>query len=414
MDANSSDNPTPEALHRYDQERKARAREIFFLLARTVYKRRGLIVIVTGIVAVLSVVISLLLPKWYTSSTRLLSPESGGASPISAAMLKNLSSAASSFLGIGGGGDYERYISIMTSRTVYEEVVNKFDLITVYEATDSEDPMGSAVETIADNTEFSIDLEFGYLTINVTDQDPKRAAEMANFFVSELNRVNMALSSQDAGHYRRFVEQRYSEVLAELDSLKKRTQAFQEEHGVFDIQTQAVGFFEQLAAMRAEEIALEIEYQVLLSQYGKDNLRVASARLAFLAAKEKTQGALEGQERILPVAQEEVPAIMRQFLQLEQEGLIQKSLLEVIAPLYDQARFQEERTFQAVQVIDKAIPPFKKSKPKRSIIVIVATMTGFILVLLYVLARAWWQANYPIMQKHLHTITEGARTSEDR
>ncbi len=414
MDANSSDNPTPEALQRYDQERKARAREIFFQLARTVYQRRTFIIAVTGMVAVLSVVIALLLPKWYTSSTRLLSPESGGASPISAAMLKNLSSAASSFLGVGGGGDFERYISIMTSRTVYEQVVNKFDLINVYEAAESKDPVGSAVETLADNTEFSIDLEFGYLTVSVTDQDPKRASEMANFFVSELNRVNMELSSQDAGHYRRFVEQRYKEVLDELDSLKQRTQAFQEENGVFDMQTQAVGFFEQLAAMRTEEIALEIEYQVLLSQYGKDNLRVMSARQAFLAARQKTQGALDGQEQILPVSQEEVPAVMRQFLQLEQEGLIQKSLLEVIAPLYDQARFQEERTFQAVQVLDEAIPPSRKSKPKRSIIVIIATMTGFILVLLYVLARAWWQTNYPIMQKHLHAITDSAHTSEDR
>ena len=406
MDVNPSDSPTPESLNRYDQERKEQAKQVFFSLARTVYQSRFRIVGVTALVAVLSVIFSLMLPKWYTASTRLLSPESGGASPISAAMLRNLSSAASSFLGIGGGGDFERYISIMSSRTVYEKLVDEFDLMTVYETTDSENPMGGAVETLADNTEFEIDLEFGYLTVRVTDQDPQRAADMTNFFVQELNRVNVELSSQDAGHYRSFVEQRYQEVLSELEDLKRRTQSFQEEYGVFDIQTQATSFFEQLAAMRTDEIALEIEYQMLLSQYGQDNPRVVVARKAWQAARQKTEGALQGQEQVLPVSQDQVPDVMRQFLQLEQEAMIQKSILEVVAPLYDQARFQEERTFQAVQVVDEAIAPVRKSKPKRSIIVIIATFTGFVLVTLYSILRAWWQRNSSNLMNQLKVITD--------
>ncbi len=411
MDANFSDSPTPDSLKQYDQERKARAKEVFFNLAGILFGRRIFIITATGIIAVLSVVIALLLPKWYTASTRLLSPESSGASPISAAMLRNLSSAASSFLGIGGGGDYERYIAIMTSRTVYETIVEDFNLIEVYETAESINPMGDAVEMLADNTEISIDLEFGYLTVSVTDLDPQRAADMANRFVTELNRVNMELSSQDAANYRSFVENRYNEVLSSLENIKLRTQKFQEEYGIFDIQTQATSFFEQLAAMRAEEIALEIEYQVLLSQYGDDNPRVTSARSAYLAAKRKTDGALRGQEQVLPVSQDSVPDVMRQFLQLEQDALIQKTILEVVAPLYDQARFQEERTFQAVQVVDTAIPPKRKSKPKRSIVVIVATMTGFILVVLYVLIRAWWSTNAPTLMQHLNTIKSSSTTS---
>ena len=154
MDVNPSDNPTPDSLQRYDQERKEQAKKVFFQLARTIYQSRIFIIGITTLVAVAAIGISLLLPKWYTSSTRLLSPESGSASPISAAMLRNLSSAASSFLGIGGGGDFERYISIMSSRTVYEQIVNEFDLMTVYETTEAENPMGDAVETLADNTEF--------------------------------------------------------------------------------------------------------------------------------------------------------------------------------------------------------------------------------------------------------------------
>lgn len=405
MDDQPNGNQTSDALQNYDQERRDRAGEILLMFARAIFGRRYFIIGLTAFIGLLSIGISLMLPKWYTASTRLLSPESGSASPISAAMLRNLSSAASSILGIGGGADYERYIAIMTSRTLREKVVEKYDLITVYEKQESENPMGDAVEMLGDNTDISIDIEFGYLTISVTDLDPERAAEIANFYVEELNRVNLELSSKNAAHYRKFVEQRYNEVLDTLEDLKQRTQRFQEKYGVFDIEVQATGFFEQLAAMRTEEIALEIEYQALLTQYGQENGRVITARQVLRAAQQKTKAALDGQEQILPVAQDSVPSVTRQYLQLEQEALIQKSLLEVIAPLYDQARFQEERTFQAVQVIDTAIPPKRKAKPKRSIIVIVATISGFCLVLLYVLAQSWWKHNSATLRQHLLSIT---------
>ena len=41
------------------------------------------------------------------------------------------------------------------------------------------------------------------------DKDPQRAADMANFFVSELNRIGVELSTQTAREYRRTVEKRY-------------------------------------------------------------------------------------------------------------------------------------------------------------------------------------------------------------
>lgn len=379
--------------------RKEKMQTALWDMVGTLYAWRRFIIGLTVFFAIVSIVISLLLPKWYLAETRLLSPESSGTNPLSAALSSNLSAAASALLG-GSGGDYFRYISILTSRSMYEAVVDKFNLVEVYETQDARNPRGSAVEMLADNASFPIDNEYEFLSIVVLDPEPQRAADIANFFAQELNRRNQELASLDAANYRRFVQNRYQEAIATLDSLKEATQKFQEEFGVFDLETQATGFLEQVAAIRAEAMMLEIDYAALKAQYGAENPRVKAMRDAYQAANRKSDDVLKGREDVLPVSQEQFPEVFRAFVELEQEVLIQKSILEIIAPMFEQARFQEERQFQAVQVVDTAIAPSRKAKPKRSVIVMASTVSAFLLVVLYVLGYTWWQRNHKgIMQR---------------
>ena len=381
--------------------------EAFWYVLAILLKWRVLIIAGTMLVAIASVVISLSLPLWYQAQTRLLSPEGSGTNPLSAALSSNLSAAASALLG-RSGGDFFRYISILSSRTMYEKVVDEFDLISVYETADAEDPKGAAIRIFAENVGFPIDNEYEFLSITVLDTDPQRAADIANYLVQELNLRNQELAAQDATNYRVFVENRFREATATLDSLKGASQQFQEEYGVFNLETQSQVFLEQLASMRAEAITLEIEYEALREQYGPDNSLVKIARSAYETANRKSRAALNGQEDLLPVAREELPSVFRAYVDLEQELLIQKGILELISPLYEQARFQEERKFQAVQVVDTAIPPTRKAKPKRSIIVIGATLSAFMVIVLFVFGLEWWRNNHAYIARRLREASAKA------
>ena len=228
---------------------------------------------------------------------------------------------------------------------------------------------------------------------------------MTNFLVAELNRRNLQLASQDAANYRRFVEERYLEAEGELNSLKDALQSYQETHGVYNLEQQALGFFEQVATLRSEVIALEIEYQALRAQYGPNNPHVRAARDAFMVGERRNNEALAGQEPIMPVSQDSLPEVARAFLELEQNILIQKNILEVIAPMRENARFREEREYEAVQVVDEAIPPTKKAKPKRSVICIAVTMSAFVIASLFALLFSWWQANAAGISQRLQSAT---------
>ncbi len=381
------------SAERSEQLRRQQAEDSVWVVLQRLYRGRTLILAVTGFVAVASVVISLLLPNWYRASARVLVPESQGAS-LSSAILSNLPAAASALLGGGPAGDYTRYLALLTSRNMMEAAVDSFNLITVYETGDEEHPVEEAVEMLRDNVEFEIDMEFDFLSISVLDRDPERAASMANFFVRRLNDMNARLSTEGASNYRRSIEHRYLEARSAIDSVLNATQQFQREHGVYDLPSQTEAFFEQIGAVRRSAMEAEVQYEALRAQYGPDNAQVQAMHEVAEAANRKYQAALAGSEQLLPVPQSEVPNVARRYVELELEGTIQRSILEVLGPLYEQARFQEEREAQAVQVVDHAVPPVLKAKPKRSVICILATLSALLLAAIFVLTYEWWRANH--------------------
>jgi len=96
---------------------------------------------------------------------------------------------------------------------------------------------------------------------------------------------------------------------------------------------------------------------------------------------------------VMPVSREQAPEMVRQYLDLTMERMIQEKILEFVAPMLEQARFEEERKVEALQVVDEAVTPYKKAKPKRMIIVIAATASAFILALVFLLVMDWWRRN---------------------
>ena len=384
-----------------DRERRAQTERAFWDVLGRLYRWRYFILLVTGGVAVAAVVLSLLLPVWYRASARVLLPASGGGSSLAASLLSNLPSAASALLGGGPAGDFTRYQAILTSRTLMEQAVDSFELVRVYELEESPRPIEQAVAALRGNTDFEIDLEFEFLSVLVYDRDPQRAADLANFLVRGLNRRNAELSAQSAATYRRFAERRYLEARQAIDSLLDANQRFQQAYGLFDLTAQTEAFLTQLAELRAGGVQAQVQYEALRDQFGPDNAQVRALQDVVRAADRQYRRALEGSEEVLPVAQDSVPGVVREYASLELERMIQTSILEVVGPMYEQARFDEEREFEAVQVVDYAVPPKRKAKPKRAVIVVAATLSAFLLAVLFVLLYTGWQRHHAYFARRL-------------
>lgn len=367
------------------QAANEQTRERLWWGAQVLYRRRWWIVAVTMLVAVASVVITLQIPNRYRAETRVLMPESGGG--LMASALSSLSPTAAALLG-GGGAGFTRYLAILSSPSTLASVVDRFDLVAAYELEDEEHPRAKAISELRDRSTFEISLEYDYLGVSVLDEDPERAAQMANFFVARLNERNVQFQSSSASEYRQFLGDRLDRANVELDSAQAELQALQERSGVVEPGAQAEALFSALAAAQAEVATAEIQYQALLSQFGPDNPDTQAAGAAVRAARSQVSRLTGGAEVGLP-GLSGLPRVQRQYAQVMQDLEIQRAIIETIQPLYEQAALQERREADAVQVLDRAAPPTEKAWPRRSLIVIAATLSAGLLAVCTVLAFAW-------------------------
>ena len=82
-----------------------------------------------------------------------------------------------------------------------------------------------------------------------------------------------------------------------------------------------------------------------------------------------------------------IPEAGLEAVRLYRDVAIQQKIVEFLVPMYEQARIDEQKDVPVILVLDKAVPPEKKARPKRFIIVVVWNIVGFILSVLFIFGR---------------------------
>lgn len=357
-------------------------RERLWWAAGTIYRARFVIGLLTLLAVAAAVALTLQMPNRYRAETRLLLPQSAGMG----SFLDSVIPGASELLG-KKGGNYVRYLAILTSRTTMQQVVDRFNLVDVYDVADHRYPNEEALRRLGKDATFVVSPDFDYLSVQVLDDDPRRAAQMSTYFVEILNERHIAMNSSSAAEQRQFMERRLREAEVELDSVLAAQQDFQQRYGVVQLDAQATALMTALATAQAHVAEAEAEYQALAVLYGEENDQVTAARAALDAARQQVGRLSSGGESFMPVPLQRLPEVNRQYATLMVELKTQEEILRVVRPLYEQAVLQERQELDAVQVLDPAVPPQRKAEPARMVLVLVAALSA--LLLLMVLALVW-------------------------
>lgn len=343
-------------------------RSDFLDYLRVVLKWRKFIMINLGAVTALAIIISLILPKWYKSTVSILPPkEQNALNPFGAAssMLRGLTS-ASSLGGFGQTLGAYNYLAILKSRSAMESVVDKFDLITVYDIGDSS--IEKALEELESNVAFEIE-EDEYITIEVYDKDPQRAADIANYFVDLLNKISIELGTQEARNNREFIGKRLENIKVDLRNAEDSLRRYQERTQMIvspDPNSSGIASVAELYGMKARK---DIELGVLRKSTTKENALVQQLEIELNEISKKLNS---------------FPEIGIESLRLYRDVAIHQKILEFLVPLHEQAKIDEQKDVPVILVLDKAVPAERKDKPKRSLIVALAAVGALVLSLLFV------------------------------
>ncbi len=356
---------------------------------RVLWKRRWLIGGLFAVSVVAALIVSLVMPKIYESTATLLpSLDSKDASGLGALLAATGAGSAAQTLGISLPGapatPTDLFVAMLKSRIMADDVIRQFSLLDYYEAKTMQD----ARKALEGDTTITVTKE-KVVKITVEAKDPKLAADIANFYVSNLDRLNRTLNVTKASQNRMFIERRLAETQANLVKAEDALKDFQTHNKTVAVEAQSKAMIEAAATIQGQITAQEVQLQVMSTYLSPDNPEVARVRssleelrkqLHLLESGKGGRGMLPG-DRLHP-AMVTVPALALEYGRLMRELKVQETLYTLLVSQLEQAKLAEARDTPTVQVLDPAVPAEKKSKPRISLNLALAGVVALLVGLL--------------------------------
>ena len=368
--------PDPPSQHSQETD-EISLLDILIVLA----KHKKLVLGFPFLAAVVAAGITLLMPNWYTATTKILPPQQSQSS--SAAMLGQLqlgalAGAAGGSLGIKNPND--TFVAILRSRTIADAIIEQFKLKELYD----EKYLQDTRKELGNNVNISSGKD-GVITLEVDDKSPQRAADMANAYIKELEKLTLKLAVGEAGQRRLFFEKQLKQAKDDLTLSEIELTKFQKQKGIIDPKGQAGLTISAAAALRAQMTAKEVQLASLRSfatPVNPDLLRAQQELAGLRVEMAKISRGGTGEIGDVLVSMGKAPEEGADYFRRFRDMKYYETLYELLAKQYEIAKIDEARDAALIQVLDQAITPERKTKPKRSLIVLLtALVVGFLGVL---------------------------------
>jgi uncharacterized protein involved in exopolysaccharide biosynthesis len=401
------------------------------------WKHRRMLARVTIISLIVSLGIAFVIPRRYKSGASIMPPDQQSSG---AMMLAALASHSASLGGLGGiagsllGGHTTTaiFIDMLKSGTVSGRLIDRFNLQHVYRKRYRID----AAKHLAHCTSIMENKKSGVITIEVQDENPARARDLAQGYLDELNKLLTRTSTSAAHRERVFIEQRLRTVRADLERAQLELSDFSSRTSTVDIKEQTHAMVDAGARLQGELLVAKSGLESLRQIYGDGNVRVreTEARIASLqrelnkmtgssapliqkVAGEGSAASDLGDKGELYPPLRQLPRLAVPYADLYRQVRIQETVYELLTQQYEMARIEEAKDVPVVSVIDSPGVPEKKSFPPRLLLTLGLTFLSFIATATWILARDHWSKFdpsdplklladevLPVLRKRSHTI----------
>jgi tyrosine-protein kinase Etk/Wzc len=348
-------------------------------LLQVVADHLRLLVLAPLAVGLVALGLSFLITPVFTARSLILPPaQQASAATALLANLGPLAGAAGAAAGLKNPGD--QYVAFLKSASVQDALISRFKLVERFEVKFKDD----ARKQLAAVSRISAGMKDGTISIEVDDPDPRVAADLANAYVEELQRLTSRLALTEAQQRRRFFEAQLTQTRDKLTQAEQALKASGVNPGA--IKANPAAAVSALAQLQAQITAQEIRlasYRGYLTE-GAPEIRQGLVELAALR---------EQLRRLEASSTDSGNGGGSDYVARYREFKYQETLFDLFSRQFELARVDESRETTGAQVIDAAQPPERKSKPKKAQIAMVATLaSGFALLILVFLRHAFRSA----------------------
>jgi LPS O-antigen subunit length determinant protein (WzzB/FepE family) len=317
-------------------------KESIKLLAK-IYKWRKKLIIVTVAAAVLSIIASFIISPQYKATAIVFPSRTFSVAKL---LVEQNAGNQEDYMELGDEDDAEKFLQILNSTEIREMAAKEYDLYTHWKIPRDNELTAHYLNLKWNEMVSFKRTDYVSIRIDVYDYESDRAAKIANSIVAYADSVKNRMTREVAKQAFAIVEEEYNNYLASVKEMEDSVQVIRE-LGVLDYKSEMKAYSKEMAKAVAN---------------GDDR------------AQSKLKGKLDTLQKYGMA-----------FVDLTEKLKKYRFKYPVIKGKYDEAFVNLNRHLPSKFVVDKAQRNEKKAKPVRALIVIVSTLSAFMLALLFLL-----------------------------
>ena len=384
--------------------------DLLTLLAR----KRKFILLTTFGVAVVTAIITLLLPSRYTGAASILPPQQSSSS---GALLSQFAGgsglAALAGAGLGIKNPIDMYVAMFRSRTVEDAMIYRFNLVKVYRLKKVSD----ARKIFENRSTVVAGLKDGVIRVTVDGPTPEKAAELTDAYVEEFQKLASTIAVTEAAQRRLFFDRQLEDAKNHLADAEQDLKKSELTTGLIQPDSQSRAMIESAASIQGEIAAKEVQLQGMASFATDNNPDVVTAKRQLDELRSQlarlTGNTAAGSDLFVPKGK--VPEAALDYIRKLREVKYRETIFQALATQYQLAKLDEAKQGAVFQSIDVAVPPDSRSYPHRTILVTVFALLAFIFACFAVWVGAAYEALHedPEEGPKLATLRAALRRSHD-
>lgn len=355
-------------------------------LREVLISQRRIVVSIVSVAALSGLAIGFLTPPIYTARERILVPTQGinGGSSSVLGGLAQAGAVVPSIAQLSGGRNIgDQMAGLLRSRLIIDQIVNQFELRGKYDVRF----MFQARDVLTARTAIRVGKD-GFIDIEVEDEQPERAAEMARAYVAQLQNVTNKIAVGEAASRRKFLEEQLQKARSEWEeSLADLKRA-----GLSPQLANTVPEMALAASAQLSQRLQQAEYRLAVLRASQTDsspeVGRAKAEVEVLRAQVKNAASAVPAGTIPDAGGDGYASALKRFKQAEM-------VLEGLSRQYELAKVDEARQGVLIQIVDEAEVPEWKTRPSRLKYLIASTLLGFLG------AFSWVAANYIFPKRKL-------------
>lgn len=334
------------------------------------WKWRKSIIIVTILAAILSAVISLLLPNYYKATTVFYPASNDLSAP------QPLGYVDKNIRYFGNDHDRDRVFTISQSTDIADKIIDEYDLINRYGVDTTNHKWKHIVRNTFHSHYTIIKTKYDAIELSFEDQDPIIAAKVANAIRDQISQMNSSLSKSSQQNQLTTFQNSIKAKEDFLKTINDSIVSLRNEYGVYDLKNQTEILMTQIT---------DTESNLLLTKAKLDGLRNQPSYQDSIPYYKANQSGYQNQLNQLKKKMNNynqgyssINNLHNEINQVSNQLSIDKERVKQLESSFDQSTL-------SLHVIEKASVPIIKSRPRRSLYVLASSIFVFGLTCLYVL-----------------------------